>query len=261
MARVALLCIALAGLGLAAASPAAEQKPMRVLFVGNSLTATNDLPAFVGALARSRGRSLQQLTLAPGGYSLEDHWNAGLARDAIRNGSWDVVVFQQGPSALRESEANLKIWVTKFAEEARAAGTTPALFTVWPESYRKASLITVMGSYRRSAQAAGAVLLPAGDAWRAAWSCNHELPLYGPDGFHPSRLGTYLAALVIYGRLFRASPIGAPRVLRRFEVAFSTAPRTARLVQASAATVLGVRPRSVPRCGKRLSVRTRSGRS
>ena len=78
-----------------------------------------------------------------------------------------------------------------------------------------------------------------------------ERALYGPDGFHPSRLGTYLAALVIYARLFKDSPIGRPRDLRRLEVAFSTTPRTARLVQAAAATVLGVRPRSVRRCGKR----------
>ena len=234
---------------LATGTSGADTRPLRVLFVGNSLTAVNDLPAYVAALANARGRKLEHLTIAPGGYSLEDHWNAGLARDALRNGSWDVAAFQQGPSALRESEADLKVWATRFADEARAAGTTPALLTVWPESYRKASLVTVIASYRRSARAAGAMLIPAGSGWRSAWSCNHELPLYGSDGFHPSRLGTYLAALVVYGRLFAASPIGLPRDLRRFGVPFTTAPRTARLVQAAAASALGVRPRSVPRCG------------
>jgi hypothetical protein len=252
--HISVVCICLAaGLGLAATSTAGDAKPLRVLFVGNSLTATNDLPAYVTALAEARGRRLEHLTLAPGGYSLEDHWNAGLARDALRNGSWDVVVFQQGPSALRESEANLKAWATRFADEARAAGTTPALLTVWPESYRKASLVTVIASYRRSAEAAGARLIPAGGAWRAAWSCNHELPLYGPDGFHPSRLGTYLAALVVYGRLFDASPWGPPASLRRFGLPFTASPRTARLVQAAAAGVLGRRPRTVGRCGGRLN--------
>jgi hypothetical protein len=39
---------------------------------------------------------------------------------------------------------------------------------------------------------------PAGEAWRAAWAEDPALPLYGPDGFHPSPLGTYLAALVVY---------------------------------------------------------------
>jgi hypothetical protein len=249
MGRVAVLAVSVAcALGLAAPTTSADTKPLRVLLVGNSLTAANDLPAYVTAFAAARGRRLEHLTIAPGGYSLEDHWNAGPALDALRNGSWDVVVMQQGPSALRESEANLKVWATRFADEARAAGTTPALLTVWPESYRKPALVTVIDSYRRSAQVAGAIVMPAGGAWRAAWSCNYNLPLYGPDGFHPSRLGTYTAALAVYGRLFHDSPVGLPRDLWRFEVPFRTTARTAHLVQAAAATALGVRPRKTPRC-------------
>ena len=64
-------------------------------------------------------------------------------------------------------------------------------------------------SYRSAAEAAGAQLYPAGEAWHAAWDCNPRLPLYGPDGFHPSALGTYVAALVVYGRLFKAPLLDA----------------------------------------------------
>jgi hypothetical protein len=245
------LVLAVAAAVLAGASPAADPKPLRVLFVGNSLTAANDLPAYVTAIARVRGRTLEHATIAPGGYSLEDHWNAGWARDALRTGSWDVVVMQQGPSALRESEADLTVWATKFADEARAAGTTPALLTVWPESYRKASLVTVIASYRRSAQAAGALLIPAGKAWRFAWACNRDLPLYGPDGFHPSPLGTYTAALVVYAQLFKRSPWRAPAALR--PVRFGAKAATARLVQAAAAGAVDLRPRTVGRCGGHVS--------
>jgi hypothetical protein len=158
-------------------------------------------------------------------------------------------VMQQGPSTLRESEANLKIWAKRFADAARSAGTTPALLTVWPESYERPQIVTVMGSYRRSAKVAGAVVLPGGDAWWEAWRCRDAFPLYGPDGFHPSRLGTYLAALVVYGRLFGDSPLRAPADLKRFGVAFATTAKNARAARTAAATVLGVRPRSVPRCG------------
>ena len=41
------------------------------------------------------------------------------------------------------------------------------------------------------------LLLPAGEAWRAAWRRDRNLALYGADNFHPSPLGSYLAALVI----------------------------------------------------------------
>ena len=56
----------------------AEAQPpssLRVLFLGNSLTATNDLPAAVAHIASRAGRRLEYRTVAPGGYALEDHWN------------------------------------------------------------------------------------------------------------------------------------------------------------------------------------------
>ena len=234
---------ALAALVLVAPAGGGQPQPLRVLFVGNSLTAVNDLPSYVGALAKARGRTLDSKTIAPGGYSLEDHWNDGAAPAELAQGGWDVIVMQQGPSALRESEANLKVWATRFADAARAAGTMPALLTVWPESYRYGALDAVIGSYRRSAKVAGAVLLPAGDAWRAAWSCKGTLPLYGPDGFHPSRLGTYLAAVVVWARLFHEAPAHAAADLRPYGVAFKTTATTSRVVRAAAATALGARRR------------------
>jgi hypothetical protein len=175
------------------ASTGADGEPLRVLFVGNSLTTTNDLPGQVVALAAGTGRSLEVGKVTFDGYALEDHWSQGDARAALAAGDWDVLIMQQGPSALPESQVNLRLWASRFADEARAAGTRPGMLTVWPESYRQAALPDVIASYRIAAQAAGADLFPAGDAWHAAWGCNRRLGLYGADGFHPSRLGTYAA--------------------------------------------------------------------
>ncbi|HLE98989.1 MAG TPA: hypothetical protein VI540_03755 [Gaiellaceae bacterium] len=217
---------------------------LRVLFVGNSLTTTNDLPARIAELAAATGRELEIGKVTFDGYSLEDHWNQGDARVALATGDWDVVIMQQGPSTLPESQVNLRLWATRFADEARAAGTRPGLLTVWPEVYRQLVLPDVIVSYRLAAQAANAELFPAGEAWHAAWGCNRRLGLYGPDGFHPSRLGTYVAALVVYGRLFRA-PLLRPTLIPE-----GMAPRTARLLQWSAATALGRRLPPARRCGR-----------
>jgi len=54
------------------------------------------------------------------------------------------------------------------------------------------------------------MLLPVGEAWRAAWRRDPDVPLYGPDGFHPTPTATYLAALVIYQQVSGRSPIGLP---------------------------------------------------
>ena len=216
----------------------AEARPLRVLFVGNSLTETNDLPAVVAGLARATGRSLEYRTIAFGGFALEDHWAQGDARAALASRTWNVVVMQQGPSALPESQINLREWTSRFADEARAAGTRPALLTVWPESYRRGALRDVIASYRRAAAAARADLFPAGLAWQIAWGCKPALGLYGPDGFHPSALGTYAAALVLYGRLFKAPLVGI-----RALVPSRVAPKTALLLQKAAARALGRRTR------------------
>jgi hypothetical protein len=238
---IAAAIAALLGTGAVRAAPA---EPLRVLFVGNSLTEANDLPAVVASLAEAAGRRVETGSVVSGGYSLEDHWNAGDAPKQILTGDWDVVVLQQGPSSLPESQAHLKLWARRFAALADRGGARAGLLTVWPESYRRSALGAVIASYRNAAKAAGADLFPAGDAWRRAWACDPKLALYGPDGFHPSRLGTYLAALVVYGRLFRSPLLTA--ALRPDGVSL----RTARTLQASAALSLGRRVPAGRRCGK-----------
>src|SRR4030095_8145198 len=58
-------------------------------------------------------------------------------------------------------------------------------------------------------------LFPGGEAWRAAWRREASLVLYGPDGFHPTVTGTYLAALVICAQVLDRSPVGLARGLNR----------------------------------------------
>jgi hypothetical protein len=179
---------------------------LRVLFIGNSLTSANDLPGLVEAIAAAeKGPRFECETIALPGFSLEDHWNQGDAVRAIRRGGRSVVVLQQGPSSLDESRVLLVDHAKRFADEARRAGARPALYMVWPSRARSADFDRVSASYASAAKAVDGVLLPAGDAWRALWRLDPELELYGPDGFHPSRLGSVLAALVIYRRLVSAS--------------------------------------------------------
>ena len=232
----AVAAIALAMLVAGDVSPAgrhAENEPLRVLFIGNSLTAANNLPARVATLASVTGRDLEQRAVTYAGFSLEDHWSFGSARDVLASQKWDAVIMQQGPSSLPESQVQLRTWASRFADEVRAHGARPGLLTVWPDSTRRAVLGDVIASYRLAAEAAGAELYPAGVAWQAAWRCNLRSSLYSRDGFHPSALGTYEAALVIYGQLFKAS------VRRAVLAPAGQRPRTARLLQAAAATALG----------------------
>ena len=86
-----------------AAGEADTRPPLHVLFIGNSLTYVNDLPAVFAALAEAAGRARPFVRAVTGpGLSLEDQWNRGDAQKAIAVGGWDYVVLQQGPSASSE---------------------------------------------------------------------------------------------------------------------------------------------------------------
>ena len=133
---------------------------------------------------------------------------------------------------------NLREWAERLAGLAREHGTRPALLTVWPESYRTAALTDVISSYANAAEAADAELYPAGVAWQSAWQRNPALPLYGPDGFHPSPLGTYLAALVVVAGLTGQQPPAVPFAVHRPGFDLTVSATRARLLRSAAADAL-----------------------
>jgi len=184
-----------------------------VLFVGNSLTYANDLPDLLRSLLERAdiGPVVVESVAFPN-FGLEDHWGEGSALERIRAGGWDVVVMQQGPSAT-EGRPSLLEFTARFANEIRAAGGEPALYMVWPSVSRFFDFDGVSDSYTTAAHQVSGMLFPAGEAWRKAWGLAPNLALYDVDGFHPSLLGSYLAALVMFEQLTGRSAVGlAPEI-------------------------------------------------
>ena len=205
MRRVRIPAVLLLAGACSAPHPLATPVPAahRVLFIGNSLTAVNDLPATLSAIATAAGDTLRVAAVVGPGLALIDHYNgATQALAAIGEGGWDYVVLQQGPTSTGGvCEDSLVLWTELFDARIRAVGATTALFMVWPDRSRFAYFDNVRTAYQHAARAVHGVFLPAGEAWRSAWAVAPTLPLYGPDDFHPSPAGTFLAALEIYERL------------------------------------------------------------
>lgn len=202
--RVAGVCVALLASvlvhgGCKSPLEAFEGPGIHVLFIGNSLTYVNDLPATVQGLIRSGGEEMSFVSVAKPDFALIDHLDGGSdAVDEIKRGGWDYVVLQQGPSSLRESRDLLIQGTQRLNEHIQANGARPALYMVWPDKSRYSFFEDVRLSYKLAADTVRGIFFPAGEAWLAAWEENPQLALYGPDDFHPSSLGTFLAALVIY---------------------------------------------------------------
>jgi hypothetical protein len=189
------LSLAIAATG----APAAQNKTLRVLFIGNSLTYANELPAMVREIARAAGGvRIDVFNVAKPDFGLVEHWQDGDASKAIARGRWDLVVLQQGPSSQPDSRVILRDYVKRYDEQIRKVGARTALYSVWPSRARSRDFDGVSESYALAAKDVGALLMPAGEAWRAAWRRDPALPLYDRDGFHPSQLGSCLAALVVY---------------------------------------------------------------
>ena len=208
-----------------------------VLFIGNSLTYFHDLPGMVRALVDSSGAGPIEIhSVTAPNFSLGDHLENGSALRLIEQYRPALVVLQQGPSSLAESRADLVASTVRFDSLARGVGGRAGLYGVWPSRERFAVFGQVSESYRLAAERVGGVYLPAGEAWQAAWRRDRKLALYGDDDFHPSVLGTYTAALVMYQRITGRSPVGLPARLRTASgVEVDIPPAVARLLQEAAA--------------------------
>ena len=94
------------------------------------------------------------------------------------------------------------------------------LFGVWPSRDRLPYQKDVTESYRMAAEDVGADFVAVGEAWRIAWERDKQLPLYGTDQFHPSPLGSYVAALMFFERFTGRTAPGpeSEALLRRLGV-------------------------------------------
>ena len=191
----------------------------------------------VESMPCAEGRTLEVDMAAMPDAALSDHMSRGPFRQKLGD-RWSYLVMPQGPSSLPDSRTELLRGVRRVAAHARRAGAEPALYTVWPSRPREADFDRGSESCRLAAADVKGVLLPVGEAWRAAWRRDPEIPLYGPDGFHPSLMGSYLGVLVICSRLGGASPDDLPSYVRTAGGLVQIPPRQAAILKQAAAEAL-----------------------
>lgn len=189
--------------------PEPAPNSVRVLFIGNSLTYFNNLPNTVAALANSAGeRPCYCVMVAYPDYALQDHYILGDALVEMEKGDFDFIVMQQGPSALPESRVNLLEGAWLFGQHFEELDAKGIMYGVWPSKARSFDFPNVHANYRAAADSIKGKLAPAGEAWQIAWQSDANLPLYAGDDFHPSAMGTYLAALTLFQQIYDRSPVG-----------------------------------------------------
>jgi len=175
----------------------------RILFVGNSLTYTNDLPAIITKLAEKKGVKIIAEMLAYPNYALEDHWNDGIIQSLLASKNFDFVVVQQGPSSQNDGRVMLLDYGARIKAECEKFNTKLAFFMVWPAFSNFNNFDGVIKNYTDAAVATNSLLCPVGKVWKEYMTATNDYSCYGPDMFHPSQKGSEKAAEVIYGTLFK----------------------------------------------------------
>jgi len=178
--------------------------PVRsVLFVGNSLTYSNDLPDLVAGIAKDSGISIITEMIAYPNYALEDHWNDGRLQTLIATKHYDFVVVQQGPSSQQEGRMMLLDYGARIKALCEKNNSRLAFFMVWPAFSNFQHFDGVIKNYSEAASATHSLLCPVGQVWKTHFSKTNDYSYYGPDMFHPSQKGSEVAAKVIFETLFR----------------------------------------------------------
>src|SRR5437870_4131192 len=131
-------------------------KSLKVLFVGNSFTARNDLPGFIAQLAHARGHHLEHRLISAGGASLRTHWNAGEALKAIKGGKYDCVVLQEQSTLPIKNATRMHENVRLFDEAIKDAGAKTILYMTWARRNALQSQQVITDAYTSIGQELGA---------------------------------------------------------------------------------------------------------
>ena len=129
--------------------------------------------------------------------------------------SIDAVIFMDCSlcSIHPKTKDNFHKYVAKHSETIRARGAEPMLFMSWLYKNKKDMVFELREEFIKAANANDILLVPAGEAFHNLNLTHPEIDLYTPDMRHPSAEGTYLAAAVVFGTLFKKKTEGNKNIM------------------------------------------------
>ena len=203
-----------------------QNSTKRTLFLGNSYTATNNLPQMIDNVANSTGDDLIYDSYTPGGYTFMGHSTNATSLNKIAQGNWDFVVLQEQSQLPSFPDSQVENQVYPYAQQLNNLinQQNPCAETVfymtwgrkngdasncanWPPVCTYTGMDDLLNErYRFMAEQNDAILSPVGAVWRYIRENYPTIELYSGDGSHPSVAGTYAAACSFYATLFRKNP-------------------------------------------------------
>ena len=213
-------------------STAAEgQKPLKVTFLGNSLTYWHDLPEMIKDMAEAAGDKIEVESYTQGGWTFYKHANSPESYQKIIETKPDIVVIQGN-----SKDASFHWWrvnmmypsVRKLTEMIETSGARPMLYLTYAnwgggekcleefnakfcsmpfEGYYDFQ-DTIIAGFMEIAEELDIAVAPVGVAWKEVLMDGQLSTLWVNDNVHPSIAGAYLTTCVFYAAIFKKSPVG-----------------------------------------------------
>ena len=209
----------------------------KILFIGNSFTYFNAMPAMVQAMADAAAEEAEIRMVAYGGYFLRQHTDPedahyGEALGLLKE-PWDVVVLQEQSKTPAVAPEIFAEGVAGLLPAIRACGAKPLFYMTWP--YRQGSTklkesgmeygemqVKLDTGYAKQMKLAGADGVAVGDAFVRLQTCLPYFNPYREDCYHPNAAGSYIAACLFFKALFgKEAPSPAEYVPAGLDASFA----------------------------------------
>jgi len=203
---------------------------LRVLFIGNSYTAVNNLPQVMREICAATGHFADIQVSAPGGYTLSGHLSNNATQSLIQQGNWDFVVLQEQSQipAFPDGQVATTFYPAVEALDSFIHAYSPCaktvLYMTWGRKYGDQDncaffppICTYEGMdsmlrlrYTNAADSVSAFISPVGPVWHYLRDNASTIELYQADNSHPTTAGTFAAACSFYTIFFGDNPQNNP---------------------------------------------------
>lgn len=200
-----------------------KSKPYKILFIGNSYTYYNNMPArYFGEIMQAAGYKVKIMSLTKGGWTLLNSSNAqdelGSKVDSIlKNQEFDFVILQEQSMTPAVNSGSFYNAVKRLDKKIRESGATPVLYATWGRKQGSGDLTAtgltaetmtwkLAAAYEHMGETHDIPVAHVGLAFRDIVQNHRNIALHDPDMSHPSPEGSYLAALTLFARITGIDP-------------------------------------------------------
>jgi hypothetical protein len=200
-----------------------KSKTYKILFVGNSYTYFNNMPAqYFGEIMKAAGYKVKVISVTKGGWTLSNSANPGdelgsRVDSMLTNQGFDFVVLQEQSMTPAVNTGAFYNAVGRLDKKIRECGATPILYATWGRRKGSGDLTDygltdetmtwkLAAAYEHMGQTHDIPVAHVGLAFWDVLQNQKGITLHDPDLSHPSPEGSYLAALTIFARITGIDP-------------------------------------------------------